>query len=84
MFGIGGVFVIGIGSLVLGAVLMLIYSRIAPPFFRGEILTKGSHDLILPPHHTAGIGLPDSHEETVIAPDLSNLPPGRHPTDPRD
>ena len=31
VFGIGGVFVIGIGSLVLGAVLMLIYSRIAPP-----------------------------------------------------
>jgi amino acid transporter len=84
VFGIGGVFVIGVGSLVLGAVLMFIYSRIAPPFFRGEILTKGSHDLILPPHHTAGIGLPDSHEETVIAPDLSNLPPGQHPTDPRD
>ena len=30
-------------------------------------------------HHTGRIGLPDSHEETVIAPDLSNLPPGQHP-----
>jgi hypothetical protein len=83
VFGIGGVFVIGIGSLVLGYLLMFIYSRIAPAFFRGEILTKGSHDLILPPGHHAGL-LPDSHEETVIAPDLSNLPPGQHPTDPRE
>ncbi len=84
VFGIGGVFVIGIGSLVLGAVLMFIYSRVAPPFFRGETLTKGSHDLILPPSHPIGIGLPDSREETVIAPDLSNLPPGQKPLDPRD
>ena len=75
---------IGIGSLVLGAVLMFIYSWIAPPFFRGETLTKGSHDLILPPSHPIGIGLPDSREETVIAPDLSNLPPGQKPLDPRD
>ena len=83
MFGIGGVFVIGIGSLVLGAVLMFVYSRIAPPFFRGQTLTKGSHDLILPAGHHPRVGLPDSHEETVIAPDLSNLPPGQHPQDPR-
>ena len=84
VFGIGGVFVIGIGSLVLGALLMFIYSRIAPPFFRGQTLTKGSHDLILPPGHKAGIGLPHSREETVIAPDLSNLPPGQRPQDPRE
>jgi hypothetical protein len=83
VFGIGGVFVIGIGSLVLGALLMFIYSRIAPAFFRGQTLTKGSHDLVLQPDHTVRIGLPDSHEETVIAPDLSNLPPGQHPEDPR-
>jgi amino acid transporter len=83
VFGIGGVFVIGIGSLVLGAVLMLVYSRVAPPFFRGQTLTKGSHDLILPPGHLGGLGLPDSREETVIAPDLSNLPAGQKPLDPR-
>jgi amino acid transporter len=82
VFGIGGVFVIGIGSLVLGAVLMLVYSRIAPAFFRGEILTKRSHVLVLHPDHPATLGLPDSHEETVIAPDLSNLPPGQKPADP--
>jgi amino acid transporter len=84
VFGIGGVFVIGIGSLVLGALLMYAYSRVAPAFFRGETLTKGSHDLVLAPAHPATLGLPDSHEETVIAPDLSNLPPGQHPEDSRD
>jgi hypothetical protein len=41
LFGIGGVFVTGIGSLVLGAVLMFIYSRVAPPYFRGETLQRG-------------------------------------------
>jgi hypothetical protein len=32
----------------------------------------------------ANVGLPDSHEHTVIAPDLSNLPPGQRAVDPRD
>ncbi|GAA5130757.1 APC family permease [Pseudonocardia adelaidensis] len=44
VFGIGGVFVIGIGAIVLGAVLMLVYSRIAPAFFRGETLRPGTPD----------------------------------------
>jgi amino acid transporter len=38
LFGIGGVFVIGIGALLLGALLMLAYSRVAPAYFRGETL----------------------------------------------
>ncbi len=38
VFGIGGVFVIGIGALLLGVVLMVGYSRVAPPFFRGATL----------------------------------------------
>jgi amino acid transporter len=42
LFGIGGVFVIGVGAIVLGAVLMLVYSRIAPAFFRGETLRPGT------------------------------------------
>jgi amino acid transporter len=79
VFGIGGVFVIGIGALVLGAVLMVVYSRIAPPFFRGETLVPGDADLLLtrprPPH----LMLPDSEEGLVVAPDLSNLPPGKQP-----
>jgi amino acid transporter len=83
IFGIGGVFVIGIGALVLGAVLMLVYSRIAPAFFRGETLRPGTPDLLL--HDERGgphFGLPDSEESTVIAPDRSNLPPGQEPDDP--
>jgi amino acid transporter len=44
IFGIGGVFVIGIGAIVLGAVLMLVYSRVAPAFFRGETLRVGTSD----------------------------------------
>jgi amino acid transporter len=83
IFGIGGVFVIGIGAIVLGAVLMLVYSRIAPAYFRGETLRPGTSDLLL--HDERGgphFGLPDSEESTVIAPDRSNLPPGQEPDDP--
>ena len=71
VFGIGGVFVIGIGALLLGAILMVVYSRIAPPFFRGETLTRGGGDLLLTPGRPPTLGLPDSVERTVIAPDLS-------------
>jgi amino acid transporter len=38
MFGLGGALVIGIGSLVLGAVVMVAYSRVAPAFFAGRTL----------------------------------------------
>jgi amino acid transporter len=38
VLGVGGVFVIGIGALLLGAVLMGGYSLIAPSFFRGATL----------------------------------------------
>jgi amino acid transporter len=85
VFGIGGVFLIGIGALLLGAVLMLIYSRVAPPFFRGETLQPGTADLLIGaddavPH----VRLPDSGDmSTVIAPDRSNLPPGHEPHEPR-
>jgi amino acid transporter len=83
IFGIGGVFVIGIGALVVGAVLMVVYSRIAPAYFKGETLTKGTADLLLDPVGSVPtVGLPDSGAEpTVIAPDLSNLPPGKNPYD---
>ena len=82
---VGGVFLIGVGSLVLGVVLMFLYQAIAPAYFRGETLPRRhSGDLVLvgdgdmPP----GLRLPDSREETVIAPDLSNLPPGGEAIDP--
>lgn len=85
VFGIGGVFLIGIGALLLGAVLMLIYSRMAPPFFRGETLQPGTADLLIGADDTVPhVRLPDSGDmSTVIAPDRSNLPPGQEPHEPR-
>jgi hypothetical protein len=60
--------------------LMLAWQRKAPAFFRGETLSKVTHEFVLA--HEEGIDsgarLPDSHEALVIAPDLSNLPPGQH------
>jgi amino acid transporter len=83
LFGVGGVVVIGIGTLLLGAVLMFVYNAIAPAYFRGETLREGTPDLLLEsPADQGRMRLPDSYEETVIAPDLSNLPPGREPYDP--
>jgi amino acid transporter len=80
--GVGGVFVIGVGALLLGLLLMVVYARVAPAFFRGQTMLRGTGDLLLAPDpHT--VALPDSHEATVIAPDRSNLPPGHQPWDPR-
>src|SRR4051812_9910914 len=36
--GIGGVFVLGIGSILIGVVLMVIWNITAPAFFRGETM----------------------------------------------
>jgi len=76
--GIGGVFLIGIGSLVLGVVLMVAHELVRPAYFRGETLPRRhAGDLILMQDRLSyGLRLPDSVEGTVIAPDLSNLPPG--------
>jgi Amino acid permease len=41
VFGLGGTFVAGVGTLLLGAVIMLVYSRLAPEFFRGTTLPRG-------------------------------------------
>ena len=83
--GVGGVFIIGIGSLVAGVVLMFIWQSISPAYFRGETLPKrDSTELVLKPvHEGGGLRLPDSAESTVIAADLSNLPPGQVAEDPR-
>ena len=43
---IGGVFLTGIGALVLGLVLMFIYRFINPPFFKGETLNKDTPILV--------------------------------------
>ncbi len=48
LFGIGGVFVVGIGSLLVGAVLMVVWSFFdrSKPFFRGETLNATSEVLV--------------------------------------
>lgn len=75
--GVGGVFIIGVGTLVLGALLMIGYALVAPAFFRGRTLVKGTADLVLPGTERDPLfGLPDSGDQSVvIAPDRSNEPP---------
>jgi amino acid transporter len=38
LFNVGGVFVLGVGSVVIGIVLMIIWNIVAPAFFRGRTL----------------------------------------------
>ncbi|MBG6183850.1 amino acid transporter [Arthrobacter sp. CAN_A214] len=40
--GVGMVFLLGIGVILLGAVLMLVMSRVNPAFFRGDVLKTGA------------------------------------------
>lgn len=47
VFGVGSVFVIGVGLLAVGAVLMLLMQRRSPAFFRGEVLTRGTAALVV-------------------------------------
>ncbi len=87
IFGIGAVAVVGIGSLLLGFVLLGLQWAASPAFFRGETLPmRHSGDLLLygdtQPLVADPLTLPDSREHTVIAPDLSNLPPGSRAVDP--
>ncbi|MFI8005487.1 APC family permease [Streptomyces sp. NPDC086010] len=47
VLGVGSVFVIGVGLLALGLVLMEAMRRRAPAFFRGEVLTKETPALVV-------------------------------------
>ncbi|MEV0177400.1 APC family permease [Streptomyces sp. NPDC050803] len=47
VLGVGSVFVIGVGLLLLGVVLMLAMQRRSPAFFRGEVLTTGTPALVV-------------------------------------
>lgn len=78
IIGIGAQAVVGIGGLLVGVVLMLLWRWRRPEFFRGETLVKRS-DYVLAPGEgvVANFGLPDSgYFPTVVASDLSNLPTG--------
>ena len=48
LFGVGGVFVVGVGSLAFGAVLMIVWFFFAgsKPFFRGESLNRDTEVLV--------------------------------------
>jgi amino acid transporter len=80
IFGIGATAVVGVIGLLIGAVLMFIWFLRQPEFFQGKTLPRRSDDLVLAPGEgrIPTFGLPDSGRmPEVIAPDLSNLPPGQ-------
>jgi amino acid transporter len=84
ILGFGAVAVVGIGALVLGLILMVIWRLMSPGFFEGVTLPRRA-DLLLEPAtaSVAHFGLPDSGDmPTVIPPDLSNLPEGETAIDP--
>ena len=76
VFGIdvGGIFVIAIGTLLLGVVLMFIMSVVSPDFFAGKTLNR--HTPIVVAEHvyasTERFGMPDAtvDENTVIPPNF--------------
>jgi amino acid transporter len=86
ILGFGAVAVVGIGALVLGVIMMVVWWIASPAFFHGDTLPmRTSADLVLAPATAveAMFGLPDSGDvPTVIAPDLSNLPPGETAVNP--
>jgi amino acid transporter len=41
LFGVGGVFVIGLATILIGVVLMVLWNLRSPAFFRGETFTEG-------------------------------------------
>ena len=65
---IGGAFVLAVGSILIGIVLMFIYRAVAPSFFRGEVLTRDTMTLV-PEDVGAPVGLfgidPDEEESVV-------------------
>lgn len=78
IFGMGAVAVVGVGAMVLGVILMIVWRIMKPDFFQGKTLSRRTHLLVLDHEgRTPAFGLPDSGVEAeIIAPDLSNLPTG--------
>ncbi|WP_144712730.1 APC family permease [Curtobacterium pusillum] len=69
ILGIGAVAVVGVGSILIGVVLMVVWWVRSPDFFAGRTLNARTGILVL---DAAASG----PEPTVIAPDFSNLPTG--------
>ena len=40
--GLGLVFILGMGVILLGVVLMLVMAKLRPEFFKGQVLTRGN------------------------------------------
>ncbi|WFB07831.1 APC family permease [Streptomyces sp. LX-29] len=47
VFGVGSVFVIGVGLLLVGVAIMMVMQRRSPAFFRGEVLTRSTPALVV-------------------------------------
>ena len=64
---IGGIFVIDVLTILLGIVLMVVYSVIRPPFFRGEVLNSSTSTLV-PDDLGVPVGLFGLDEESGTVP----------------
>jgi amino acid transporter len=64
---VGGVFLIDIGAVVLGLVLMVLYARVRPPFFRGEVLNQSTPTLVPETVYALDTGLPDLHRHPATS-----------------
>jgi hypothetical protein len=68
------VFLLAVGSLLLGVVLMVIYARLRPAYLRGEVLNRSTPVMAVPERETVEAGslsLPDAptREHLVVPPD---------------
>jgi amino acid transporter len=70
---IGGIFVISVGSLILGVILMFVMKWYSPAFFAGEVLSRETDVAALTAEPTEGLPvLPDSmSQEVFVEPPLS-------------
>jgi amino acid transporter len=85
LFGVGGVFLTGIGALVLGVVLMVVYERVAPAYFSGRILNEDTPVLVMDGEPlTTGLTLPDSPSQEHLVRPPEELSPNHPPQPPAD
>ena len=61
--GVGGVFLTGVGALLLGVILMEIYRWIAPDFFTGRAVTPDPSVLIVDGEPLTDPGVLEPHEK---------------------
>ena len=47
VFGVGLVLILGLGLILLGIILMLVWRKVSPAFFRGETLHKDTPVLVI-------------------------------------